>query len=222
MILNIIKPKGITSHDVINKVRRITGERRVGHGGTLDPLAQGVLVVAVGRDSTKKLEPLLKDADKEYIATIELGKISTTDDAEGEIEISGDASPISEKQIMSALQEFTGKIRQTPPVFSAIKIKGKPAYKLARRGKPVELKERTVQVKEIELINFRPPLFTIRTLVSSGTYIRSLARDIGKALGVGGYLKELVRTRVGDFHIEDSVTLDELANKTDLGDTKSV
>jgi len=222
MILNILKPKGLTSHDVIDRVRRITKERRVGHAGTLDPLAQGVLVVAVGRESTKKLEPLLKGTDKEYIVTIELGKTSTTDDAEGKIDISGDISTISEAKVLSTLQGFTGEIEQVPPTFSAIKIKGTPAHRLARKGKAVELKKRLVEIKELGLIDFNPPFLTIKAVVSSGTYIRSLARDIGKTLGVGGYLKELTRTRVGDFHIEESIPLEELANRLNLGDTKGV
>ncbi|MDZ4231169.1 MAG: tRNA pseudouridine(55) synthase TruB [Patescibacteria group bacterium] len=213
MILNLRKPKGMTSHDVVDRVRKITGERRVGHGGTLDPLAEGVLIVGVGRESTKKLESILKDTDKEYEATIVFGKTSTTDDSEGVITATGTKGSLSKIKVLLALKRFTGTIEQTPPAYSAVKISGKPAYKLAREGKRVELKKRKVTIKEARLISFdpRPPVAKVQFIVSSGTYIRSLARDLGRYLKVGGYLKELTRTRVGNFKIEDSLSLDELA-----------
>lgn len=222
MIININKPSGMTSHDVVDRVRRVTGVRKVGHGGTLDPLAEGVLIVGVGRESTKKLEAVLKGTDKEYEAVIEFGKTSTTDDSEGAITMSKESlKNLNQTKLLSALKRFTGNIEQTPPAHSAVKVSGKPAYKMARKGEKVTLKKRTVTIKEAKLISFDPPLAKIRFSVSSGTYIRSLARDLGQHLGVGGYLKELTRTRVGVFTLKDSITLEELAQRLQMGDTES-
>jgi len=216
VILNINKPAGITSHDVVNRVRRITGEKRVGHGGTLDPFATGVLVVAVGRESTKKLAPLLKDVTKEYEATMELGKTSTTGDPEGKIEKTSGIHrvrtlPLSE--IEEVFSKFRGEIVQTPPAHSAIKIGGIRAYKLARRGILPVLEKRPIKIDALEIVKYHPPLLQIRAVVSSGTYIRKLAEDIGQALGVGGYLIKLKRTRVGEYRLEDSVNLESLEKK---------
>jgi len=213
MITSVVKPRGITSHDVVNEIRKITGERRVGHGGTLDPFAEGVLVIAISRESTKKLGEILLGADKEYLATIELGKTSSTGDPEGKIqETTGNSAlrKITERDVENVLNRFRGQVTQTPPVYSAVKVRGIPAYKRTRAGEKVTLKKRKVFVKELELIKFDPPLVKLRAVVSSGTYIRSLAEDIGKALGVGAYTKELIRTRVGSFLLEDSKTLQEL------------
>ncbi len=219
MMFNLHKPSGPTSHDIVQRVRRITGERKVGHGGTLDPLAEGVLVIGVGRDSTKKLHELLKEAEKEYVATIELGKVSSTDDSEGLLQITGDAMVITKQQIESAINQFTGQIQQTPPRYSAIKIRGIPAYKLARKNADMDLGQRTVEIKKMDLIKFNPPFLTIKVTVSPGTYIRSLARDIGTYLGVGGYLKELTRTRVGDFNLGESISLEQLAKQFKMSNT---
>ena len=219
MMFNLHKPSGPTSHDIVQRVRRIAGERKVGHGGTLDPLAEGVLVIGVGRDSTKKLHELLKEAEKEYVATIELGKVSSTDDSEGLLQITGDAMVITKQQIESAINQFTGQIQQTPPRYSAIKIRGIPAYKLARKNADMDLGQRTVEIKKMDLIKFNPPFLTIKVTVSPGTYIRSLARDIGTYLGVGGYLKELTRTRVGDFNLGESISLEQLAKQFKMSNT---
>ena len=218
MLLNINKPAGITSHDVVDEVRKITSERRVGHAGTLDPFATGVLVVGVGRESTKKLGSISKNSEKEYIAILELGKTSSTGDPEGIIEnFSGRRSSFRTcdvpklRVIERVLEGFKGKISQRPPKFSAIKIKGEPAYKKARRGEKFKLPEREVEIREIEIMKYiSPPHLKIRVVCGSGTYIRSLARDIGEKLGVGAYLTELTRTRVGDYKIENSKTLEEL------------
>ena len=213
MITSVVKPRGITSHDVVNEIRKITGERRVGHGGTLDPFAEGVLVIAISRESTKKLGEILEGTDKEYLATIELGKTSSTGDPEGKIqETTGNSAlrKITERDVENVLNRFRGQVTQTPPVYSAVKVRGIPAYKRTRAGEKVTLKKRKVFVKELELIKFDPPLVKLRAVVSSGTYIRSLAEDIGKALGVGAYTKELIRTRVGSFLLENSKTLQEL------------
>ena len=213
MILNIKKPKGISSHGVVGRIRKITGEKRVGHGGTLDPFAEGVLVIGVGRESTKKLGEILKGTDKEYLATIELGRTSTTGDSEGELHAVVDEETVSEikrEEIEQTLAKFRGEIEQTPPLYSALKIQGQPAYRLARAGKRFVLPKRKVKIKELEILGFAPPLLKLKIAVSSGTYIRSLAEDIGKDLRVGAYLKELLRTRVGQFKVEESKTLEEL------------
>ena len=215
MILSIKKPRGISSHGVVQKIRKITGEKRVGHGGTLDPFAEGVLVIGVGRESTRKLGEILKGTDKEYLATIELGRTSTTGDSEGELHAVVDEETVSEikrEEIEQTLAKFRGEIEQTPPLYSALKIQGQPAYRLARAGKNFVLPKRKVKIKELEILGFAPPLLKLKIAVSSGTYIRSLAEDIGKDLRVGAYLKELLRTRVGQFKIEESKTLDELEN----------
>ena len=209
MLLNIRKPKGITSHDVVDEVRKITGEKRVGHAGTLDPFAEGVLIIGVTRESTKRLKELLK-SDKEYIALLELGKESSTGDPEGDITTITEKVNVSKQQIKRVLQSFTGEIEQRPPVYSAIKIRGVPSYKLARKGKPVLLEKRKIKIYKITLLSFTPPFLKLKIASSSGTYIRSLAQDIGRELRVGAYLKELTRTRVGTFKIEDSKTLKEL------------
>jgi tRNA pseudouridine55 synthase len=224
MLLNIFKPKKITSHDVVNEVRKATGEKRVGHAGTLDPFATGVLVVGIGRESTKKLGDISKNTEKEYITTLELGKTSSTGDIEGVIkEVSLDVvhppkgyvrhpqvESLSFSQIIKVLETFTGKIKQKPHKYSAVKINGEPAYKKARRGEDFEIPEKEVEIKEIELLEYNYPYLKIRVVCGGGTYIRSLAEDIGKKLGTGAYLTELTRVRVGEYKIEDSKTLKEL------------
>ncbi len=205
----VYKPVGPTSHDVVNRVRRATGERRVGHAGTLDPLASGVLVVAVGRESTKQIQSIV-ESEKEYVAGIRLGQGSTTDDAEGEKHDGPAIKPPAEVDIKKVLDGFIGEIEQVPPAFSAIKIGGRPAYKLARKGQSVELKARTVLIKEIELLDYAWPELRIRVVTGPGTYIRSLARDIGQALGTAAYMSSLERTRVGQFTKEESVRLEDL------------
>ncbi|PIR98227.1 MAG: tRNA pseudouridine(55) synthase TruB [Candidatus Colwellbacteria bacterium CG10_big_fil_rev_8_21_14_0_10_42_22] len=213
MILNINKPAGITSHDVVDRVRKITGVRKVGHGGTLDPFATGVLVVGVGRESTKKLGEISRGTVKEYEATIELGKTSTTGDPEGKIINTANEATVSAiglQRVEEVLVGFLGETSQTPPIYSALKIKGVPAYKLARKGLIPKLEKRDIKIDALEIVKHHPPFLQIRVAVSSGTYIRSLAGDIGKALGVGGYLKKLKRTRVGEYTVDQSQNLADL------------
>lgn len=206
-IFAVNKPLGITSHDVIYKLRRKTGEKRIGHAGTLDPLASGVLVVAVGREFTKQLDKIVK-SEKEYIAEIFLGETSTTDDMEGEkTEINKEIKPNLD-EIQTIIPTFVGKIMQTPPQYSAIKVKGETAYKAARKGKELKLEPREVEVKKIEVLNYEYPVVKLKIICGKGVYIRSLARDLGKKLKTGGYLKSLSRTRVGEFKIEDAVKLE--------------
>ncbi len=205
-IFGLYKPKGITSNDAVQKVRSIVGRSiRVGHAGTLDPLAQGVLVIAVGREATKTISEVVKK-EKEYVAEITLGFESATDDAEGErTKIEHLKEPTIE-DIKSSFTEFIGNIKQTPPIYSAIKVRGQEAYKYARQGQVVEMKSREVEIKNIELLEYVWPKLKIKVLTGPGVYIRSLARDIGRKLGTGGYLSYLERTRVGDFKKEDAIT----------------
>lgn len=210
-IIVINKPKGLTSHDVVNKVREATGIQKVGHAGTLDPLATGVLVVAIGRENTKKLNLLIKK-DKEYLATIKLGEKSDTGDQEGPITFQSDYIP-SISEINKVLLSFKGKILQKPHKFSAVKKQGQKLYSLARSGKDVEIEPREIEIKEIEIIKYIYPELCIRTSVSSGTYVRVLAEDIGNKLKTGAYLKDLQRIRVGEYKIEQSINIDDLWKK---------
>lgn len=207
-IIALWKPKGPTSHDMVYKVRKITGEKKVGHAGTLDPLAEGILVMGITRDGTKQLSELVKK-EKEYLATVKLGEVSTTDDDEGEKSTTSDRQP-SREEVEEILPKFTGKIMQVPPVFSAIKVSGKRAYDEARKGKEIELEPREILIKEIELIKYEYPLVELRIVTGPGAYIRSIARDLGQELQVGGYLANLIRTRVGDFTKNDAFTLEKL------------
>ena len=213
-ILLIDKPAGITSHDVVDRVRRVTGERTVGHAGTLDPFATGLLLIAVGRENTKRLSEF-SGMDKEYIATLKLGARSTTGDPEGEItpsEVSRIKFGMTEAA--AALKSFLGPQLQTPPMFSAKKIAGKKLYELAREGKTVERKPVSITVHEIELLESKPDEITFRVNVSSGSYIRTLGEDIAKKLGTEGYLTSLRRTKIGIYRIEDALTLEAFAKNT--------
>ncbi|QQG49614.1 MAG: tRNA pseudouridine(55) synthase TruB [Candidatus Berkelbacteria bacterium] len=200
----IYKPKGPSSHDVLYPLKRKYKGEKVGHAGTLDPLASGVLVVAVGRQATKKLH-LAEFSEKEYVTTIKLGAYSTTDDDEGGKEDIAVSEAPSLDTVKRAVRSFVGQISQVPPQFSAVKKAGQPAYKGARRGERVELAPRPVEVKGIDIIEYNWPLLKLRVVTGRGVYIRSLARDIGKALKTGGFVLELERTRVGNFRREDAI-----------------
>ncbi|MGI5827408.1 MAG: tRNA pseudouridine(55) synthase TruB [Patescibacteria group bacterium] len=205
-IVPVYKPKGITSHDVIDILRKRTGVRRIGHAGTLDPLASGVLVIGIGREATKKLH-LEVAKEKEYLAEVTLGVTSSTDDAEGEKQSHKISHPPTLPEVSMAVAQFKGDVTQVPPIFSAAKLKGEAAYKLARKGKVVELKPRNVEIKNIQVLDYSWPKLTIKVVTGPGVYIRSLARDIGEVLGTGGYVSELERIRVGEFTVEDAVKL---------------
>jgi len=207
-ILNINKPWGKTSFSIVAMVRRLSGERRVGHAGTLDPIATGVLPICLGQ-GTRVVE-FLVDATKVYQAEIELGVSTDTYDATGEITYQGDPSGISREQVESTLSPFRGLIRQTPPMYSAIKHHGKPLYQLARAGINIERHSRPTRIHRLELIQWQPPVVTIVVECGKGTYIRSLADDIGQALGCGAHLKNLIRLRCGPFDIKDSVSTFQL------------
>jgi tRNA pseudouridine55 synthase len=213
MIIGIYKPKGPTSHDMIYRVRRVTSVKRVGHAGTLDPAASGVLVVGIGRESTKQLGTIVEH-DKEYVATIRLGMTSSTGDGEGIItEGSSPKTEVSRVQIDEVVRTFVGEIMQVPPIYSAIKMGGKKAYDMARQGKDVVMEPRKVVIHSIEVVSFEWPDLVIKVHCGKGVYIRSLARDIGEALGVGGYMAELERTRVGEFTLGNSLTIEALEKK---------
>ena len=200
------KPAGMTSHDVVARVRRLAGTRKVGHAGTLDPMATGVLVV--GLDRATRMLGHLTLTEKAYDATVRLGATTTTDDAEGEVVTSTSAAAVTEDAVLSALRDFDGAIMQVPSTVSAIKVDGKRAYALARSGVEVELAARPVTVHAIAADDFRRDGdfldFRLRIRCSSGTYIRAIARDLGAALGVGGHLTALRRTAVGPFAADDA------------------
>lgn len=212
-IFAVWKPKGPTSFDIIREFQRVLGKKeKIGHAGTLDPLASGILVIAVGRDATKKIGEVVAK-EKEYIADIYLGATSTTDDAEGELSVRKlEILPVT-KEIKTALGEFVGEISQTPPIYSALKIKGTPAYKLAREGRIEKMEPRKVLIKEIELLKYEWPALAIRVVTGPGVYIRALARDIGERLGSGAYLAGLERTRVGEFTGEKALSVEEAVAK---------
>lgn len=210
-ILLIDKPKGITSHDVVAKVRKSLGIKKVGHAGTLDPLASGLLVMGIG--SGTKLLSHLFGLDKQYLATIRLGETTTTDDAEGEVIASSDASAVSIDQIKREIASLTGEISQIPSSVSAIKVDGRKAYDIVRAGEEVTLKPRRVKIYGFELISEIRVIdsvieFDVCVDCSSGTYIRALARDLGAALKVGGHIRELRRTMVGEFRVDDAIGLE--------------
>lgn len=211
MLLLIDKPKGITSHDVVDRVRRITGERRVGHAGTLDPNATGLLIVGVGREDTKKLGSITKDTSKTYEAEIFLGEERDTDDVDGKTTLvsSGVTQP-KEADIKRVLKEFIGEQSQIPPAYSAIKINGRKSYDLARSGQTVVLEPRIVTIHSIKLLKYEYPILYIVCEVSAGTYIRTIAHDIGRKLGTYAYLKELRRTKVGEFSVDKAQSLQQL------------
>jgi len=214
-ILNINKPGGRTSFSIVAMVKRLSGEQRVGHAGTLDPAATGVLPVCFGQ-ATRIVE-FLVDATKVYRAEIELGVATDTYDASGKVTQIGDHSGISQRQLESALTPYCGLIEQTPPMYSAVKYQGKPLYQLARAGIKVERKSRPVKIYNLELIDWQPPLFTIEVVCGKGTYIRSLAHDLGQTLGCGANLKSLIRLRCGLFDIKDAVSLPQLEDAFHYG-----
>ena len=212
-LLLVDKPLGITSFDVIRRLRRQTGVRKIGHAGTLDPLATGLMLMLFG--SACKQAMTLTKLDKRYSAELMLGANSTTGDAEG------DKLPISDRvptkdEVVEALDQFRGEITQTPSIYSAIKINGQEAYKHARSGRKVEMPSRQVTIYELQLISYDYPIIKLEAKVSSGTYIRSLAEDLGAALQTGAYLSGLVRTEVGEYKLSSAIQLDKCDEQTAL------
>ncbi len=215
-IVNVNKPLGITSHDVVYRLRRILNIKKIGHTGTLDPDASGVLPMCIGKGT--KLAELLTGADKQYLAELTLGAITDTQDASGEVLKRFDVN-VTKDDIITAAMSFVGEIEQIPPMYSAIKIDGKKLYELAREGKTVERKARKVEILSIEVKEIDLENNTVSMLVdcSKGTYIRTLCEDIGKALGCGGYMSKLTRTKSGRFFIEDAYDLETIAEMAQSG-----
>ena len=209
-VLLVDKPAGWTSHDVVAKVRKILGQRRVGHTGTLDPLATGLLVVCVGRAT--KIAQFLSGQDKTYEAEICLGMTSPTFDSEGirENQTSAEIDDLTQDQIESLLDSYRGTITQKVPAYSAVRVDGQRLHKLARNNVEVDLPEREIEIKNIEILDYTRPRLRLRVTCSKGTYIRSLADDIGRDWGCGGYLANLTRTMVADFRLSEALTLEEL------------
>lgn len=218
-IINILKPPGMTSHDVISFMRRLLNMKKIGHSGTLDPAAAGVLPVFVGK-ATKSIQFFEHD-DKEYMAEISFGIVTDTGDVEGEI-LRQQKADVKLDKLNEALLQFTGEIPQIPPMYSAVRHNGRKLYELARQGIVVERKPRIVKIKELELIDFMDNIAVLRVCCSKGTYIRTLASDIGEKLGCGACLSSLVRIRSGFFNISDSFTLEEVKEKAHNNQLSSI
>jgi len=214
-VLNINKPSGMTSHDVVQHARRILREKRIGHTGTLDPLATGVLVLCVGRAT--RIAHYLEAAEKEYRAVMRLGITTDTLDSEGRILETKSYTAPDRKTLVDAMRRFLGTTMQRPPAFSAVKIAGVPSYKLARQGKAEPNKPRPASIQSIELTGYDDPFVSLTVQCSKGVYIRSLCADIGDALGMGAHVTSLQRTRSGRFSLDAGVTLEELATMAAAG-----
>ncbi|MFL5742057.1 MAG: tRNA pseudouridine(55) synthase TruB [Flavisolibacter sp.] len=210
-VLLIDKPLYWTSFDVVRKLRNLVRTKKVGHAGTLDPLATGLLIVCTGKFTKKINEYMAKE--KEYTGTITLGASTPTYDLESEPEDFREVKNFSFEELNEQALAFTGNIMQTPPIHSAIKVEGKRVYELARRGVDVKLEPRPVMISEFEIISFDLPKISFRVVCSTGTYIRSLANDFGRSLGSGGYLSSLRRTRIGEFHVKDAIIMEEAEKK---------
>ncbi len=215
-ILNINKPTGMTSHDVVGKVRKLLSQRRVGHAGTLDPAASGVLPVCVGQAT--RVAEYLSESGKAYRATLVFGIVTDTYDAEGAVVQETDASALTRQQIEAMLPSFLGSQMQVPPRYSAIKLAGQPAYKRARAGEEIMLDARPITISRLEIVDWQPPALTLDIECSKGTYIRSLAYDLGKRSGYGAFLRNLVRTRSGPFVLSESITLEQVAEAVERGE----
>ncbi|MEN6627599.1 MAG: tRNA pseudouridine(55) synthase TruB [Candidatus Sumerlaeia bacterium] len=213
-IILIDKPRGMTSHDVVDRVRRVAGTRRVGHTGTLDPMASGLLVVCIGPATV--VAQFLNGLDKVYLGTARLGAISSTYDAEGEITQQDRPIPFNSVEVETAMQRQVGSVLQLPPPYSAIKIKGRKLYEYARAGEVVPQQPRRVTVSRFELLHFEAPRVHFLARVGSGTYVRSMVHDLGLELGCGAYLEALRRTQVGGFGIDQAIALDKLIQEPDL------
>ncbi len=209
-ILNVNKPEGPTSFSIVSRIKKLTGEKRVGHAGTLDPAASGVLPVCIG-NGTRIIEYLMENT-KDYRAEIEFGKTTDTYDATGSVTSTKDSSFVEKNRIEITLQNFIGEIQQVPPVYSALKWKGKPYYKLARAGIDIEIEiaARPVVIHTITVLDWQPPVVTIDVTCGKGTYIRSLAHDLGQIIGCGAYMKSLERRAYGPFSINNAVSINEL------------
>jgi tRNA pseudouridine55 synthase len=206
-VLIINKPRGWTSHDVVNRVRKILQEKQIGHTGTLDPLATGVLVLCIGKAT--KIVRYLEADDKEYTAELKLGSTTDTQDSDGRVLVTHEYSPPSVEQVRDAMNSFQGSISQRPPAFSALKVNGIPSYRLARQGTLQELAKRPITVHEIRLLDYADPIVRFTARCSKGTYVRTLCADIGEQLGMGAHLVSLIRTRSGRFGLDQALTIEQ-------------
>ncbi|MBC5992099.1 tRNA pseudouridine(55) synthase TruB [Pontibacter cellulosilyticus] len=207
-ILLINKPLDWTSFDVVKKVRNTIRVKKVGHAGTLDPLASGLLILCTGK-YTKRIDEI-QAQEKEYTGTIRLGEITPSYDRETEVTETCDISHLTAEEVTAAAQSFVGTIEQVPPIYSAVMVDGKRAYDLARKGKSAELKPRTITIKAFDITRIEGPEIHFRVICTKGTYIRSLAHDLGQKLGCGAHLSSLVRTRIGEYKLEDALTIEDI------------
>jgi tRNA pseudouridine55 synthase len=214
-ILNVNKPRGVTSFSVVKSVRRLTGVKKVGHAGTLDPIADGVLPICLG-PATRIVDHIV-GAPKAYAATIRLGSATDSFDSEGEVTATGDPGGVTREGVESALAGFVGAIQQLPPMYSALKHKGRPLYTYARAGESVEREPRTVNVYSATVTAFEPPLVEVEFEVGRGAYVRTLAHDLGEKLGCFAHLQNLTRTRSGPFTVENAVTVEEIEAAAEAG-----
>ncbi|MDD5435590.1 MAG: tRNA pseudouridine(55) synthase TruB [Nitrospira sp.] len=218
-LLIINKPKGCTSHDVVAKLRRILSIKKIGHTGTLDPDATGVLCVCIGKAT--RYARYLPENEKEYRAVMKLGEVTDTQDASGKVIKETKGFSISAEQVLEAFKKFTGTIKQIPPMFSAVKVGGTPLYKMARKGQEVYREPREIQVREINLLEYSDCLVKFDVICSKGTYVRTLCNDIGAYLGVGAQLYSLERLASGEFNIKDSIAIEEVEELVKLGQIES-
>jgi len=211
IVINLNKPRAISSQQAVKKVKRLFAARKAGHAGTLDPMATGVLLVCL--NEATKITRFLSDLDKEYVVRMKLGERTDTCDSTGRVIEKSDYQSVMETDISRTLSGFTGLVKQTPPMHSAVKIGGRPLYKLARKGIVVSRPERTVTIDRIELLSVNKPYVDLRVVCSKGTYIRTLCDDVGNTLGTGAHMVSLVRTRIGSFRVEDSFSIEDLAHE---------
>ena len=219
-ILLVDKPLQWTSFDVVHKVRLVLGIPKVGHAGTLDPRATGLLIVCTGRQ-TKRVQEFA-DLEKEYTGTLQLGIRTPSFDMETAITKHADFSDVTREKLESAVSGFLGKQLQLPPMFSAVKVHGKPLYKYARKGKTLEREAKEIEIREFSIVSFAPPNVSFRVRCSKGTYIRALANDLGEILGCGATLTELRRTRIGEYRVENALTIDQIENLKDVRDLSPI
>jgi len=215
IVINLNKPENISSQQAVTKVKRLFSAKKAGHAGTLDPIATGILIVCL--NEATKITRFLADLNKEYIVRLKLGERTDTYDSTGRVIDRADFHFIKESDIRKVLSNFIGHIKQTPPMYSAIKIGGQPLYKLARKGLSVERPERDITVHAMDLLSFDPPYLDLKISCSKGTYIRTICDDIGNALAAGAHMVSLIRTRIGAFRIEDSVSIEGLSNNKNPG-----
>jgi tRNA pseudouridine55 synthase len=210
-LINLDKPAGITSRDAVNRVQRLIGRLKIGHAGTLDPLAEGVLILCLGQAT--RLIPFVQRMPKTYRGRFQLGLESDTEDIEGQVTEVANAPRIAAEQLSAVLARFVGRIEQVPPAFSALKVEGRRAHALARQGKRVQLAARTIEIHQLELVDFDYPFFTLDIVCGSGTYVRSLGRDVARAVGSGAVMTGLQRTAIGRFQRADACRLEELRER---------